>query len=63
MKVARLLVEASKRLAAPEDNPRFEEIAVRVRALVAAAELESVGDLAQWRFCEVRLARESGESR
>jgi hypothetical protein len=55
MKVARLLVEVSERLAAAEDNPRFDEIAVRVQALVATGALESVGNLERWRFSEVRL--------
>ena len=55
MKVARLLVEASAKLEAPEDHPRFDEIAGRVQAV--AGELELQGNLTRWRFSEVRLPR------
>jgi hypothetical protein len=55
MKVARLLGDVSARLAAPVDEPRFEEIAGRIQALAAAGQLESQGNLSRWRYSEVRL--------
>jgi hypothetical protein len=58
MKVARLLPVVSAKLAAPEDAPRFDEIAARIEVLVAVAALEAHGDLTRWRFSEVRWATE-----
>jgi hypothetical protein len=58
-KVARLLLEVSAKLGAPDDEPRFDEIAGRIQALSASGDLESQGDLTRWRFSEVRLPHES----
>jgi hypothetical protein len=33
----------------------YEDIAVRIKALVAAEKLEAVGDLPNWRHSEVRI--------
>lgn len=62
MKVARLLVDVSRKLGAPEDHPRFEEIARRVRAMVEGGEIESRGDISKWRFSEVRRAPSRGDA-
>jgi hypothetical protein len=59
LKVARIVVDASRRLGAPDDDPRFEEIAERIVALVQRGELESQGNLSRWRYSEVRLPSRS----
>jgi hypothetical protein len=52
LKVARVIGDTHQGLGVPTDP---ESIAHRIEALVKAGKLESQGDLARWRFSEVRL--------
>jgi uncharacterized protein DUF3658 len=51
LKVARVIVDTREALGVPTDL----EIAHRIEMLVKAGKLESQGNLARWRFSEVRL--------
>ena len=50
-----MVIAKTRDLAAPDID--LDEIARRIRALVAAKRLEGVGDLSNWRFSEVRLVQ------
>jgi len=52
LKVARVIGDTCERLGDPSIP---ESIAHRIEALVKAGKLESQGNLARWRFSEVRL--------
>jgi hypothetical protein len=52
LKVARVIGDTRQTLGAPAEA---ETIARRIEALVKAGKLESQGNLARWRFSEVRL--------
>lgn len=52
LKVARVIGDTRQALSVPTEP---EPIARRIEALVEAGKLESQGNLARWRFSEVRL--------
>ena len=54
-KVARVIGMASEAFPDADANPRYEQIAERIRALADAGRIESVGNLSRWRYSEVRL--------
>lgn len=51
-KVARMIALVADRAGT---EPKFEDIAARIRRLVDAGKLEAKGDLARWGHSEVRL--------
>lgn len=55
LKVARIILDTAGRLGDAYDASRYDEIAARIVALVDAGRLESQGNLAHWRYSEVRL--------
>jgi hypothetical protein len=55
LKVARVIVATSEALGVPTE---LEPIAHRIEMLVKAGKLESQGNLARWRFSEVRLPQD-----
>lgn len=54
-KAALVIVLMSKRVGRAPDDELGHEIAARIVALVHAGRLEAQGNLARWRYSEVRL--------
>jgi hypothetical protein len=50
-KVARIIAEVCK---SAGDDSHMNAIEGRIRALVADGQLEAVGDISRWGYCEVR---------
>jgi hypothetical protein len=55
-KTAMLIVRSLDRMKGEDTMTDFETIAARIEALVRSGRLEAAGNLAKWRYSEVRLA-------
>lgn len=51
-----MIGRALEQLAMPEDDHSYELLERELAALIGTGELQSVGDLSDWRHSEVRLA-------
>lgn len=59
LKVARIIVDVSKKLGQPPHDENGLVIEKRIRSLIDAGKLEGAGDLSRWRFSEIRLTSTS----